>query len=103
MTILYIIKKRSFIFPCNLFHFGNVGDVLMKSARPVASVLLFSLDPSMDLIFVSRIDVTGLRLVLYLYCTSFCSDKGTVYSARAYRIPECSRAAAGTPLVQVLP
>ncbi|KAK4410853.1 DNA gyrase subunit A, chloroplastic/mitochondrial [Sesamum angolense] len=28
-------------------------------------------------------------------------DKGTVYSARAYRIPECSRAGAGTPLVQV--
>ncbi|KAL2478180.1 putative DNA gyrase subunit A [Forsythia ovata] len=30
------------------------------------------------------------------------SDKGTVYSARAYRIPECTRAAAGTPLVQIL-
>ncbi|KAL0380092.1 UNVERIFIED_CONTAM: DNA gyrase subunit A, chloroplastic/mitochondrial [Sesamum angustifolium] len=29
-------------------------------------------------------------------------DKGTVYSARAYRIPECSRAGAGTPLVQIL-
>ncbi|KAF8009652.1 hypothetical protein BT93_J0611 [Corymbia citriodora subsp. variegata] len=30
------------------------------------------------------------------------SDKGIVYSARAYKIPECSRAAAGTPLVQIL-
>ncbi|KRH49591.1 hypothetical protein GLYMA_07G166000v4 [Glycine max] len=30
------------------------------------------------------------------------SDKGTVYSARAYKIPECSRTAAGTPLVQIL-
>ncbi|WCJ19142.1 DNA GYRASE A [Euphorbia peplus] len=30
------------------------------------------------------------------------SDKGIVYSARAYKIPECSRAAAGTPLVQML-
>ncbi|XP_058079755.1 DNA gyrase subunit A, chloroplastic/mitochondrial [Magnolia sinica] len=30
------------------------------------------------------------------------SDKGIVYSARAYRIPECSRTAAGTPLVQIL-
>ncbi|XAR63570.1 DNA topoisomerase (ATP-hydrolyzing) [Bertholletia excelsa] len=30
------------------------------------------------------------------------SDKGIVYSARAYKIPECTRAAAGTPLVQVL-
>ncbi|KAI4323668.1 hypothetical protein L6164_023255 [Bauhinia variegata] len=30
------------------------------------------------------------------------SDKGTVYSARAYKIPECSRNAAGTPLVQIL-
>ncbi|KAL7157889.1 hypothetical protein ABFS83_02G106500 [Erythranthe nasuta] len=30
------------------------------------------------------------------------SDKGTVYSARAYKIPECSRAAAGTPLVHIL-
>ena len=29
------------------------------------------------------------------------SDKGIVYSARAYKIPECTRAAAGTPLVQV--
>lgn len=29
------------------------------------------------------------------------SDKGTVYSARAYKISECSRTAAGTPLVQV--
>lgn len=32
----------------------------------------------------------------------FCSDKGIVYSARAYKIPECTRTAAGTPLVQVL-
>lgn len=31
-----------------------------------------------------------------------CSDKGIVYSARAYKIPECTRTAAGTPLVQVL-
>ncbi|KVI08482.1 hypothetical protein Ccrd_013144, partial [Cynara cardunculus var. scolymus] len=30
------------------------------------------------------------------------SDKGIVYSARAYKIPECSRAAAGTPLIQIL-
>lgn len=30
------------------------------------------------------------------------SDKGTVYSARAYRIPECNRTGAGTPLVQIL-
>ncbi|OAY83547.1 probable DNA gyrase subunit A, chloroplastic/mitochondrial isoform X1 [Ananas comosus] len=30
------------------------------------------------------------------------SDKGVVYSARAYRIPECTRTAAGTPLIQLL-
>ncbi|RDX70160.1 DNA gyrase subunit A, chloroplastic/mitochondrial, partial [Mucuna pruriens] len=30
------------------------------------------------------------------------SDKGTVYSARAYKIPECSRTAAGTPLLHIL-
>ncbi|XP_042458589.1 probable DNA gyrase subunit A, chloroplastic/mitochondrial [Zingiber officinale] len=30
------------------------------------------------------------------------SDKGIVYSARAYKIPECSRTATGTPLVQLL-
>ncbi|XP_031374601.1 DNA gyrase subunit A, chloroplastic/mitochondrial isoform X2 [Punica granatum] len=30
------------------------------------------------------------------------SDKGIVYSARAYKIPECTRNAAGTPLVQML-
>lgn len=30
------------------------------------------------------------------------SDKGIVYSARAYRVPQCSRSAAGTPLVQIL-
>lgn len=30
------------------------------------------------------------------------SDKGIVYSARAYKIPECTRNAAGTPLVQLL-
>lgn len=30
------------------------------------------------------------------------SDKGRIYSARAYRVPECSRTAAGTPLVQIL-
>ncbi|KAM0835083.1 hypothetical protein ACQ4PT_063188 [Festuca glaucescens] len=30
------------------------------------------------------------------------SDKGIVYSARAYKIPECTRTAAGTPLVQLL-
>ncbi|KAK9190480.1 hypothetical protein WN943_019085 [Citrus x changshan-huyou] len=32
----------------------------------------------------------------------FCSDRGIVYSARAYKIPECMRNAAGTPLVQIL-
>ncbi|KAL0425388.1 UNVERIFIED_CONTAM: DNA gyrase subunit A, chloroplastic/mitochondrial [Sesamum radiatum] len=44
-----------------------------------------------------------LRLVVsfILLVYSDKSDKGTVYSARAYRIPECSRAGAGTPLVQV--
>ncbi|KAG6525682.1 hypothetical protein ZIOFF_015648 [Zingiber officinale] len=31
-----------------------------------------------------------------------CNDKGIVYSARAYKIPECSRTATGTPLVQLL-
>ena len=35
------------------------------------------------------------------WLVKFFSDKGTVYSARAYKIPECSRTAAGTPLVQV--
>lgn len=30
------------------------------------------------------------------------SDKGTVYSYPAYKIPECSRTAAGTPLIQIL-
>ena len=29
------------------------------------------------------------------------SDKGIVYSARAYKIPESTRTATGTPLVQV--
>lgn len=47
-----------------------------------------------DLIFISNMNC---------YCDSFCSDKGTVYHARAYKIPECSRTAAGTPLVQVVP
>ncbi|XP_021773396.1 DNA gyrase subunit A, chloroplastic/mitochondrial-like [Chenopodium quinoa] len=30
------------------------------------------------------------------------SDKGIVYSSRAYKIPECTRTAAGTPLIQIL-
>ncbi|XP_008792474.2 probable DNA gyrase subunit A, chloroplastic/mitochondrial [Phoenix dactylifera] len=30
------------------------------------------------------------------------SDQGIVYSARAYKIPECTRSAAGTPLVRLL-
>ncbi|CAK9313108.1 unnamed protein product [Citrullus colocynthis] len=30
------------------------------------------------------------------------SDKGIVYSARAYKIPECGRTATGTPLIQIL-
>ncbi|KAJ4847344.1 hypothetical protein Tsubulata_026787 [Turnera subulata] len=30
------------------------------------------------------------------------SDRGIVYSSRAYKIPECTRSAAGTPLVQIL-
>jgi DNA gyrase/topoisomerase IV subunit A len=29
------------------------------------------------------------------------SERGIVYSIRAYQIPECSRTAAGNPLVQV--
>jgi len=33
--------------------------------------------------------------------SEYFSDKGTVYSARAYKVPECSRTAAGTPLVHV--
>jgi DNA gyrase subunit A len=31
----------------------------------------------------------------------FFSERGIVYSIRAYQIPECSRTAAGNPLVQV--
>nr|XP_043633899.1 DNA gyrase subunit A, chloroplastic/mitochondrial [Erigeron canadensis] len=43
----------------------------------------------------------------FLFCRAhdhllYFSDKGIVYSARAYKIPECSRAAAGTPLIQIL-
>ncbi|XP_054802228.1 DNA gyrase subunit A, chloroplastic/mitochondrial [Prosopis cineraria] len=43
----------------------------------------------------------------FLVCSAhdhvfYFSDKGTVYSARAYKIPECSRNAAGTPLVQII-
>lgn len=30
------------------------------------------------------------------------SDRGIVYSARAFKIPECTRNAAGTPLIQIL-
>lgn len=30
------------------------------------------------------------------------SDKGTVYSSRAYKIPECGRTATGTPIIQIL-
>ncbi|KAL3698671.1 hypothetical protein R1sor_012747 [Riccia sorocarpa] len=33
----------------------------------------------------------------------FFSERGVVYSIRAYQIPECSRTSAGNPLVQVLP
>ncbi|CAM6095059.1 unnamed protein product [Calypogeia fissa] len=32
----------------------------------------------------------------------FFSERGVVYSIRAYQIPECSRTAAGNPLVQIL-
>ncbi|KAI9126508.1 hypothetical protein K1719_002104 [Acacia pycnantha] len=43
----------------------------------------------------------------FLVCSAhdhvlYFSDKGTVYSARAYKIPECSRNAAGTPLLQII-
>ncbi|KAF7803939.1 DNA gyrase subunit A, chloroplastic/mitochondrial [Senna tora] len=43
----------------------------------------------------------------FLVCSAhdhvlYFSDKGTVYSARAYKIPECSRTAAGTPLIQII-
>ncbi|KAJ7531263.1 hypothetical protein O6H91_14G038200 [Diphasiastrum complanatum] len=33
----------------------------------------------------------------------FFSERGIVYSIRAYRIPECSRTAAGNPVLQILP
>ncbi|KAL3698674.1 hypothetical protein R1sor_012750 [Riccia sorocarpa] len=33
----------------------------------------------------------------------FFSERGVVYSIRAYQIPECSRTSAGNPLVQILP
>eukprot|EP00250_Pteridium_aquilinum_P004293 c14515_g1_i1 orf=243-3251(+) len=33
----------------------------------------------------------------------FFSEKGTVFSTRAYQIPECSRTALGSPIVQILP
>ncbi|OVA15130.1 DNA topoisomerase [Macleaya cordata] len=43
----------------------------------------------------------------FLVCHShdhvlYFSDRGIVYSARAYKVPECTRTAAGTPLVQIL-
>ncbi|KAJ8447226.1 hypothetical protein Cgig2_030457 [Carnegiea gigantea] len=48
------------------------------------------------------LDINANFLINHDISTLFYSDKGTVYSARAYKIPECSRAAAGTPLIQIL-
>ena len=31
------------------------------------------------------------------------SDRGVVYALPAYRVPQCSRTAKGTPVVQLLP
>ncbi|RWR74134.1 DNA gyrase subunit A, chloroplastic/mitochondrial [Cinnamomum micranthum f. kanehirae] len=50
------------------------------------------------------IDVIPNEEMLLVYRTFkfFNTDRGIVYSARAYKIPECTRTAAGTPLVQIL-
>lgn len=45
--------------------------------------------------FFCNLDMAWLTYIFY-------SDRGIVYSARAYKIPECTRNAAGTPLVQVV-
>ncbi|XP_078149625.1 DNA GYRASE A [Carex rostrata] len=48
-------------------------------------------------------DLTSDFIVCHMHDhVLYFSDKGTVYSARAYKIPECSRTATGTPLVQLL-
>nr|AIL29269.1 gyrase A [Pisum sativum] len=66
----------------NLQHRGTIGKSVGK----------LKMNDSMSDFIVCR----AHDYVLYF------SDKGTVYSARAYKIPECSRTASGTPLVQIL-
>nr|ABD32640.1 WD40-like [Medicago truncatula] len=66
----------------NLQHRGTIGKSVGK----------LKMNDSMSDFIVCR----AHDFVLYF------SDKGTVYSARAYKIPECSRTASGTPLVQIL-
>ncbi|CAK8570382.1 unnamed protein product [Lathyrus sativus] len=66
----------------NLQHRGTIGKSVGK----------LKMNDSMSDFIVCR----AHDYVLYF------SDRGTVYSARAYKIPECSRTASGTPLVQIL-
>ncbi|KAK1280975.1 hypothetical protein QJS04_geneDACA015129 [Acorus gramineus] len=55
---------------------------------------------------VGKMRVNDLMSDFLVCCTHdhllYFSDKGIVYSARAYKIPECTRNAAGTPLIQLL-
>ncbi|KAH9314388.1 hypothetical protein KI387_023015 [Taxus chinensis] len=66
----------------NLQHRGTAGKSLGKLRR----------DDSMSEFVTCR----AHDHILYF------SDKGTVYGARAYKVPECSRTATGIPLVRIL-
>ncbi|TQD82748.1 hypothetical protein C1H46_031717 [Malus baccata] len=58
--------------------------------------------PTCSILLLTSLHPMSLILVMDDLQKLVCSDRGTVYSGRAYKIPECTRTAAGTPLVQIL-
>ncbi|MFS7917931.1 putative DNA topoisomerase (ATP-hydrolyzing) [Helianthus anomalus] len=77
----------------------NKSSLVMKNAELIQNKTLEGISDIRD-----ESDRSGMRIVIERRRADrvlYFSDKGIVYSAPAYKIPECSRAAAGTPLIQV--
>ncbi|RZC45363.1 hypothetical protein C5167_038309 [Papaver somniferum] len=89
----------------NLQKRGTIGKSVGKM-RVNDSMSDFLVCHTHDHVLYFRFDLPPQEIQL-IYTLSYnqishFSDKGIVYSARAYRVPECTRTAAGTPLIQIL-
>jgi len=83
-------------FYIRYINFSTRKDLEPTSYTPVICLLLLTV--YLHVLYSSEYIFLNSHAIVMVFILS---DKGIVYSARAYKIPESTRTATGTPLVQV--